>query len=314
MLDIVLVNWNSGIQLENVISSIAAHHDELIKSVIVVDNASTDNSMYRIESGLQAFPFDLKIICNSENHGFGFACNQGAAIGTSEFVLFLNPDTLLFSQSLLVPINFLQKSENFDVGIVGIQLIDEKGVVARSCANFPTVLILMAQASGLNRLPLFHKLTQAMVKWPHDSTRTVDQVIGAFFLVRRSVLQMLHGFDEKFFVYFEEVDLALRACQMGFRSVFLVEAQAFHAGGGTSHQVKARRLFYFLRSRLLYAFKHFSWIGAVGVLLATLLVEPFSRSCLALLRLSWPNLKETWAAYSLLWLWLPQWIFKGVTR
>ena len=117
-----------------------------------------------------------------------------------------------------------------------------------------------------------------------------------------------------FFVYLEDLDLSLRVHQAGYKSVFLAEAQAFHAGGGTSHQVKARRLFYFLRSRLLYAFKHTSWIGAVGVLLVTLFVEPFSRSVLALLRRSWPNLKETWAAYGLLWLWLPQWIFKGMKR
>ena len=213
-----------------------------------------------------------------------------------------------------MPNEFILRPENADVGIVGIQLVDEQGDVARSCARFPTVLVLIAQAIGLNRFLLFRNLTQAMVEWPHDSTSTVDQVIGAFFLIRRSLLKVLGGFDERFFVYFEEVDLALRAHQAGYRSVFLAEAQAFHAGGGTSHQVKARRLFYFLRSRLLYAFKNFSWIGALVVFLATLLVEPFSRSSLALLRRSWPNLKETWAAYGLLWRWLPQWIIKGMTR
>jgi hypothetical protein len=78
--------------------------------------------------------------------------------------------------------------------------------------------------------------------------------------------------------------------------------------------VKARRLFYSLRSRTLYAFKHFSLVGAVAVLLATLLLEPVSRSALAVTKGSFSGLKETWAAYAMLWRWLPQWIFKGVTR
>ena len=314
MIEVVVVNWNSGHQLSDVISSVALYHGNLVDSVIVVDNASTDDSIALMEVNALRCPFRLQVIRNAENLGFGAACNQGAALATNDFILFLNPDTRLFSGSLATPAEFLRRPQNADVGIVGIQLVDECGHIARSCARFPTVFALLVQATGLNRLPQLRHWSQAMTEWPHDSTRPVDQVIGAFFFIRRSLFEALDGFDERFFVYFEEVDVSYRARQAGYLSVFLAEAQAFHAGGGTSHQVKARRLFYFLRSRLLYAFKHFSWIGALGVLLATILVEPLSRSALALLRRSWPNFKETWAAYGLLWRWLPQWIFKGTTR
>jgi GT2 family glycosyltransferase len=153
-----------------------------------------------------------------------------------------------------------------------------------------------------------------MAEWDHKQTRPVDHVIGAFFLVRRELFEALEGFDERFFVYLEDLDFSYRAYQSGWRSVYLGDVQAFHAGGGTSNQIKARRLFYSLRSRLLYSFKHFSWIGASAVLIATLLVEPLSRSVLALLRRSWPGLKETWAAYGMLWQWLPRWATQGVTR
>jgi len=153
-----------------------------------------------------------------------------------------------------------------------------------------------------------------MAEWPHDITRDVDHVIGAFFLVRRSLFESLGRFDERFFVYLEDLDFSYRARQAGWRSVYLANAQAFHAGGGTSHQVKARRLFYSLRSRLLYAAKHFSKSGAALVFLATLLLEPLSRSAWALMRRSLPSLKETWQGYGMLWCWLPQWVFKGVTR
>jgi GT2 family glycosyltransferase len=193
-----------------------------------------------------------------------------------------------------------------------VQLLDEAGHVSRSCARFPSAVGFAAHAVGLDRF--FPRLGHFMAEWDHAQTRQVDQVIGAFFLVRRNLFEALHGFDERFFVYFEEVDLSYRARQTGWRSVYLADAQAFHAGGGTSNQVKARRLFYSLRSRLLYAFKHFSWMGAFAVLLATLLVEPLSRSALALMRRSWVGLKETWAAYGMLWRWLPQWVLKGGTR
>ena len=133
-----------------------------------------------------------------------------------------------------------------------------------------------------------------MAEWAHDQTQDVDQVMGAFFMIRRPIFKSLSGFDERFFVYFEEVDLSLRAHQAGWRSVYLAEAQAFHAGGGVSRHVKAKRLYYSLRSRILYVFKHFNPFTAMLVLLTTLLIEPLSRSLLAICRLSWVSLKETW--------------------
>jgi GT2 family glycosyltransferase len=311
MIDLIIVNWNAAYQLVNAVHSIAQYHRGLVSSVIIVDNASTDDSVEHVEK-LVNLPFKLKIIYNNANLGFGSACNQGASLVASEYLLFLNPDSKLFVNSLSTVLDYVKDSKNRDLGICGVQLIDEFGLVSRSCARFPTPLGFAAHAFGLDRL--LPGISHFMVEWSHDRTRDVDQVIGAFFMVRRELFEALNGFDERFFVYFEEVDFSYRARQAGWRSVFLADAQAFHAGGGTSNQVKARRLFYSLRSRLLYAFKHFSWSGAVLVLLTTLLVEPLSRSALALARRSWPSFKETWQGYGMLWRWLPQWWFKGATR
>lgn len=310
-IDIVIVNWNAGFQLVEAISSIADHHAGLVDSVIIVDNGSTDDSLGRVET-MQDLPFKPLVIRNSENCGFGKACNLGAQQAKSDFLLFLNPDAALYADTLPKALAYMQDSANAEVGICGVQLLDEAGHVSRSCARFPAALGFAAHAVGLDRF--IPRLGHFMAEWHHAQTRQVDHVIGAFFLVRRELFEALHGFDERFFVYLEDLDFSYRAHQAGWRSVYLADAQAFHAGGGTSKQVKARRLFYSLRSRLLYAFKHFSWIGAVGVLLATLLVEPVSRSALALLRRSWSGLKETWAAYGMLWRWLPQWVCKGETR
>jgi len=308
---VIIVNWNAGSQLADCVVSIAQYHHGLVSSVIIIDNASTDDSLAQVET-LPNLPFQLQIVRNHDNRGFGAACNQGEALASSAYLLFLNPDTRLFENSLSVPIAFMQDRMNQDVGIVGIQLLDEQNHIARSCARFPSAVGFVAHAVGLDRF--FPRLGHFMTEWNHAQTREVDHVIGAFFLVRRELFETLHGFDERFFVYLEDLDFSYRARQAGWRSVYLADAQAFHAGGGTSNQVKARRLFYSLRSRLLYSFKHFSWMGALAVLLVTLFVEPLSRSAQALLRRSWAGLKETWAAYGMLWSWLPQWVLKGNTR
>lgn len=269
--------------------------------MVLVDNASTDDSLGRVET-LPSLPFKLLVIRNSENYGFGKACNLGAQNAKSDYFLFLNPDAALYADTLTKAMAYMQDPANSQVGICGVQLLEDSGQVSRSCARFPSAMGFVAHAIGLDRL--FPRLGHFMAEWPHDKTRQVNHVIGAFFLVRRALFESLGGFDERFFVYLEDLDFSYRAGQAGWHSVYLADVQAFHAGGGTSNQIKARRLFYSLRSRLLYAFKHFSLLGAFSVLLATLLVEPISRSALALMRCSWGGLKETWDAYGMLTAWL----------
>lgn len=300
MIDIVVVNWNAGTQLLEAIRSIAQYHHGFVSSVIIADNASTDDSLAQVEA-LQNLPFQLQIIRNSANRGFSAACNQGALLATSEYLLFLNPDTRLFENSLPVPYAFMQDHTNQDVGIVGIQLLDEQNLIARSCARFPTLGIFAAQSLGVNRLPALRHMNTHMTDWAHDETRVVDHVIGAFYLMRRSLFNSLGGFDERFFVYLEDLDLSFRAHQAGYRSVFLANAQAFHAGGGTSRQIKAHRLFYSLRSRLLYGFKHFCPWQAWALVLITIGIEPVTRTFLSLVGDGLGGVRNTWRAYGMLW-------------
>ena len=140
----------------------------------------------------------------------------------------------------------------------------------------------------------------------HRATRDVDHVIGAFFLIRQALFKHLSGFDERFFVYLEDLDLSLRVHRHGYRSMYLSDAQAFHVGGGTSRQVKAHRLFYSLRSRLLYGFKHFSTHQAWALLLTIVFLEPFTRSFFAILRRSALDLSATLRAYGMLYRDLPR--------
>lgn len=297
-IDIVIVNWNAGPQLRDCLDSIiAADRDGLeIKRVVLVDNASSDGS----SDGLQAYRFPLTVIRNTKNRGFGAACNQGAKDSCSDYLLFLNPDTRLFSDSLSKPLAFMNQADNQNIGIAGIQLVDNNSSVSRTCSRFPTPSMIFSKMLGLDRLFPSIFPSYFLIDWDHEDSRLVDHVIGAFFLVRRSLFNIMNGFDERFFVYLEDLDFSLRARKSGWRSYYLAEVQAFHKGGGTSENIKATRLFYALRSRILYGYKHFGWWAGTGLMAGTLFLEFLSRFVLASAHRSRKEINDLIDGYSML--------------
>jgi GT2 family glycosyltransferase len=298
-LDIVIVNWNAGHQLQRCISSIATARQEsfCINRVIVVDNASSDGSIGRLQSA----GLPLVVVSNLTNCGFAVGCNQGAEGSVAEYLLFLNPDVVPEPGSLEDPLAFMQQPENAKVGICGIQLLTSDEQIARSCARFPKARHLLAIAAGLDRIAPKCFPGAILEEWDHRESRSVDHVIGAFFLVRRSLFVSLGGFDERFFVYLEDLDFSYRAWQSGWSSYYLATVRASHIGGGCSRQVIATRLFYSLRSRILYAYKHLSVMGATAVLLVTAFVEPVIRLGYALIHGSFSEAAEVSDGYWKLW-------------
>lgn len=268
---IVVVNWNSGHLLRACMDSIASQFaaSSISIEVVVVDNGSADQSLE-----LPRYPFELTVLCNERNHGFGRACNEGAAKASGSFILFFNPDCVLGRGSLDAAIAALRQSP--DIGVVGIALSDDSGHIARSCHQFPSLRHFLGRITGLARF-FPNVFESAMRNWPHDQDRDVDHVIGAFYMIRAELFRTLGGFDERFFVYLEDLDLSLRVRRAGYRVRFIAQPSSYHKGGGTSEKAKAARLFYATRSRILYAFKHFSPGAAWGHLVATLIIEPVSR-------------------------------------
>jgi N-acetylglucosaminyl-diphospho-decaprenol L-rhamnosyltransferase len=294
-LNIIIVNWNSAHQLRECLESIAKSDftEFRLDSINIVDNASTDRSIEEIDK----INLPINIVKNQENKGFGFACNQGAANSKSDYFLFLNPDTKVFSDSLSRSISFLEKSLPEKVGVVGVQLVNSQGKIHRSCTRFPSLITFLSSIVGLDKLVKNQSTSYFMTEWDHCNTQAVDQVMGAFYLIRSEIFQMLNGFDQSFFVYFEDLDLSYRLSQLGWSSYYLADIQSFHKGGGTSEAIKSTRLFYFIRSRILYAYKHFNLIAATSIMLASLLVEPITRIGFALMKLSLVQAQETLFAY-----------------
>lgn len=294
-IDIVIVNWNSGNQLFDCIQSIVNHHNDFVRDVIVVDNSSTDLSLSLLDS-LVISGCHLNVIRNAMNLGFAKACNQGAASTRGEYILFLNPDARLFEGTLIGVVDSMQNKKNYNIGIIGVKLLGEDGNMSISAARFPTLRVMIGMVTGLSAIFPSTFPRHMMASDDLLESRIVDQVSGAFFLIRRTIFDLCGGFDEKFFMYFEEVDLSARAKHLGYFSYYISTVSAFHKGGGCSENVKAARLLYSLRSRIIYAKKHYSTPDFLWLILLTAIEFPI-RIIKAAFDGSWQDAINTSSAY-----------------
>jgi GT2 family glycosyltransferase len=285
MIDIVIVNWNSHDFLRKCVLSISnSKQFDLVSNVIIIDNNSTDDS-------LQLLPVNdkLQVLKNKENLGFAKACNQGFKMSQSKYILLLNPDAVLLENTVLASFDYMETHQ--DVDVLGCQLLNDSNHITPTCARFPKPINFVYHSLGLSKIwpKLFHPPT-LMTDWNHQESRFVDQVMGAYMFMRKSVFEKAGYFDERFFVYFEELDFSLRLKNAGGKSFYHSGIQAIHTGMGTTETVKAFRLFLSLNSRLKYAKKHFSMFGYLTVAFFTFTIEFLMRFLQLALK---GNLSET---------------------
>ncbi|MCI2291180.1 glycosyltransferase family 2 protein [Enterobacter sp. I4] len=307
-LSIVIVNWNAGEQLKECLNSIICYHSNLIDEVVILDNNSTDDSITNI-SNLKTDDFAIRLICSQSNLGFGKACNVASKNIKSKYILFLNPDAQIYFDTLTKVINYME--ENNDVGVCGIKLIDSSNKIQKHCTVQPRLKHYFNHATGLSAVSskLFPYIF--LKDLDYDKDADVPHTIGAFYCIRNELFKSLKGFDELFFVYLEDLDLSRRVLDKGFRIHYLSTAAAFHKGGGTSEQVKAFRLFYSLRSRILFGFKHFPLWQAYVLLFLTIVLELFTRTLRGILHFSRIEVANTLKAYRMLYKELPGLIRRG---
>lgn len=300
LFDIVTVNWNAGTQIADCVRSVEAHGTGLVARCIVVDNGSTDGSLDLLDEN------SAIVIRNNNNLGFGVACNIGAMLGNAPFIVFLNPDAMCAPDALPTIARFMTSAEGMHVAVCGIRLIGEDGNTQAHCSRFPSVRTFIGMSLGLT--DLLPRIFPPLVRedWPHDRSGDVDHVIGAFYVMRRTVFETIGGFDPRFFVYYDDLDLSNEVRRRGWRIHYLAEATSFHRGGGVSDQVKAHRLAYGIRSRILYAFKYFPYWQAGIVAAAALLLEPLARTARAVAHRSWSELRDTWRGFGMIYVGFPK--------
>lgn len=250
---IIYVNWNSADEITESLASLKKVHPACSYEVIIVDNNSP-------EAPTSLKRDDVRLILNPENKGFGAGCNVGARNALGEYVLFLNPDTIVRNDVVSIMRNFL--SEHPDAGACGALLLNEDGSVASgSSRRFPSLLNTILELSSLCfRFPKAPVIGRPYYgTWDHCSTRAVDSVNGGCFMFRKDFFTSLGGFDETFFLYYEEVDLLKRTADRGMKVYSLHTAQVVHLFHKSTEQYygeKYRILLQHLRSSDIYFKKH----------------------------------------------------------
>lgn len=277
-LGIVIVNWNTKDALVRCVSSIlqSVCKSYSIAEITIVDNASTDRSLELLSAFVDttAKKDFIQVIKNQKNLGFAKACNQGAKKTKGNYFLFLNPDTKLFVDTLENCFCFLNQKKIKKMGVLGVSLYDDNGKLTRSCSRLPKKRYYLAKCLGISKI--IKRCNLFMLEWDHQSNRQVEEVIGAFFLVPAAVFWKFNGFDERFFVYYEEVDFCKRLKENGYVTYYLADARAVHTGHGSSAAVKEKRLFYEWQSRMNYFLKYEGVMGAAFIIVM-IVVETGSR-------------------------------------
>lgn len=299
-LAVVIVNWNSGsLIVECIRSLLSSSFSDFL--CYVVDNNSSDGSFMRLR-----IIFDdtrLVYIQNNENSGFGKACNQALSLVNAEYVLFLNPDTALDKSTLENAIRFIEQKP--DIHVLGIQNIRKDNTILATCSRFPHTGRLINDMLGLSKImPHVFKPGMIMKDWDHNDSRFVDHVSGAFYLVRFRTLSLTGFFDERFFLYLEDLDLSKRITDYGGKIFFNADYKVFHAGGGTSEKIPAKRLFYSLQSRVLFCEKYRKELNPTLVLFFSLIPEPLIRLIGSVIRLRWKDCAAIIQSYKLFYSWL----------
>lgn len=294
--DVIIVNWNSGTLLRDLFSSLAKTNDRhLVNELIIVDNDSSDHSIEEIKSNPWQLP--LNIVRSSSNLGFAKACNLGAKNSNQAYLLFLNPDTVLFEGSIARALQFLDDPIHNDYGACGIQLVDAFNIPNRSCARIPTFSNFLNAALGLNvlRPQIFKGVLES--EWNHAQSRDVGHVIGAFYLVRTELFKRFGGFDERFFLYYEDLDFSTVLKKNNYKIAYVADTRAVHIGGGCSKKIKAKRLSYSYLSKIKYINKHFPWHQRLVLNFLVIFIEPLMRATFYLLHFSFRDVYVSLLGY-----------------
>ncbi len=293
-LSVIIVNYNVKYFLEQCLHSVVHAIDDLKLEVLVVDNASSDDSLDYLKP---LFP-SVQFIGSKENLGFGKANNLAAAQAKGEYVLFLNPDTIVPEDCFTSCINFFEQHPK--AGALGVRMLDGSGkFLPESKRAFPSTSTAFFKAIGLSeRFPKSKTINRYSLGYLDETKdHLVDVLAGAFMMVRRSVIQQIGGFDEQFFMYGEDIDLSYRIKQAGFENWYFAGSPIIHFKGESLKKWSADHVKVFYEAMIVFVKRHYHGSGA-GVLKLFLISGIRAKSVISLIKgsISGKKLEKSQAA------------------
>lgn len=261
MVTVVIVSFNTREILANCLDALFKSGMGREMEVFVVDNDSRDQSA---EMVAERFP-EARLIANKQNFGFAAANNQAFRQASGEYIVLLNPDAYVLPSSIPNAVRFMD--EHPECGLCGGKIISPEGRLEPSARRFPSPLTKLLTLSGLRaKFPQSRWLNwHEFGDFAHDRPMEVDWVPGTFTIVRKAMLDKIGPFDERFFIYYEETDLCLRAKKAGWKVYFIPDAEVMHIGGASSKTRKDKTfdsaasqvLSFRMRSEWLYYRKNY---------------------------------------------------------
>lgn len=285
-LSIIIVSYNIKDYLLACLRSINSQPADMALEVILVDNLSSDGTVGAVQS---AFP-QVRILANQENVGFARGNNQGLRASSGKYVLFLNPDTEVGKGALAGLLRLAQ--EHPEASAFTCRVLNPDGSLQHSCFHFPSL-----KMAFYGFFPIVPMDSVANGRYPEGQFNRIfrpEHVLGACLMFRRDALVELGGWDERFFMYFEETDLCYRLKHAGQITLYTPEVSIIHYGGRSTAAVPEKMSVAFYRSQSYFYRKHYSvpkFLALKGIVSFGLLFWT-SRTCKGLIRR-----RITWAQF-----------------
>lgn len=257
-LSIVIVNYNVKYFLHQALDAVFKSQVSFDYDVYVVDNSSSDDS---VEMVRQEFP-QVKLIASTENLGFSKGNNLAIRQSDAEYVLLLNPDTIIREDTLAQVVQFMD--ERPDAGALGVKMYDGQGIfLPESKRGFPSPKVAFYKMSGLSRLfpksKIFGEYHLGYLS--EDEIHEVDVLSGAFMLLRKSCLDQVGLLDEDYFMYGEDIDLSYRIQKAGYKNYYYPFAPIIHFKGESTKKGSLNYVKVFYQAMIIFAQKHFKNSG-----------------------------------------------------
>ena len=268
-LSVIIVSFNTSQLTLNCLKSLTyslKKEKNLRSEIIVVDNASSDDSTRVIESFLQHSAVPIRLIKNKKNTGFGVANNQGVAKANGAYILLLNSDTLIEHVDIASLLDYMGKNEK--IGILTVSVRFPHGQIdPASHRGFPTIWRTFCYYSGLEQLTAKTPLNRFfggyhLTYFDLTKTHEIDSPSGAFFLMSSKLYRKVSGFDESFFMYGEDLDLAYRVKKLGFSIVYYPQYVILHlkhqSGLHADKKTQDLTRFHFYNAMKIFYKKHYA--------------------------------------------------------